>query len=111
MSARRRAIVGLGSLIVVLLAVIPNVLFIDHWSFLLPAHESEAGDHEAHEMHCHLSATKCGSFLGLITAALTVGLSLIAGGGRLRAAAELIEKPRRDLAKRIDKPPRAVAFV
>jgi len=111
MSARRRAIVGLGSLLIVLLAVIPNVLFIDHWSFLLPAHESEAGDHEAHEMHCHLSATKCGSFLGLITAALMVGLSLIAGGGRLRAAAELIEKPRRDLAKRIDKPPRAVAFV
>ena len=58
---RRDRLIRVGGLVILLAAVMPNVLYLGHWSVAGEAHGGihTAAEAEEHAAHCHLGPAKC----------------------------------------------------
>jgi hypothetical protein len=101
--------------VVLLLAVLPNALYLGHWPFL-PGFETASTPAEAHEHagHCHAGPSKCtdappSSPQPMLLADSSV--AVLALGVLLLLAVDLRYFPANPVAQRIIKPPRRTSAV
>lgn len=105
--------VRFGAVVVLLCAVLPNVLYVGHWSLPgLPAEAIEtAGEAHDHAAHCHGDRSECsGSAFGqALPIEAPSALVLLAGGLLLLplVAFVLASKP---VSTRLTPPPRLIPY-
>ena len=108
MSGRARLpFVRIGSLVVLLLAVLPNVLYVGHGG-LLGGHSHIANEAEAaeHASHCHLGPKQCSSGFGSAEALPAIGEVALAVGGLIALAWAVPAAKVIGLPARLERPPR-----
>lgn len=70
-TAKRNHIVRLGAWLILVLALMPNISYMGHWTEMAgaahaPDHHAETADHaagpdaEQHAAHCHAGPSRCG---------------------------------------------------
>lgn len=110
MKARRQRLLRVGSLLVLLLAVAPNVLYIGHWPGIGDSQIDTQEEAAGHTAHCHGGEQGC-SQSEVFGQALPVDeastLLLLFGGALLLAEAAALW-PQSAIASRLRKPPRLI---
>ena len=109
MSGRaRQQLLHIGSLVVLLFAIAPNVLYIGHWGIIGGrsdmANEAEVEEHAA---HCHVGPSKCSDAVG--TGQVLPGMAdalLLLGGALLALAAARPASEHQGFPARFERPPR-----
>lgn len=109
MSGRaRRQLLQIGSLVVLLFAIAPNVLYIGHWGIIGGRSDmaSEA-EVEGHAAHCHVGPSKCSDSTGMgqVLPGMADALLLL-GGALLALAAARPVSERQGFPARSERPPR-----
>ncbi len=108
MSGRAKLLfLRIGSLVVLLLAVLPNVLYVGHGGVLGGrAHISSETEAAEHASHCHLGPKQCSSGFGSTEALPEVGEFAIFAGGLLALAWAVRAVKVSGLPSRLERPPR-----
>lgn len=108
MSGRARLLlVRVCSLVVLLLAVLPNVLYVGHGG-LMGGHSRISKETEAaeHASHCHLGPKQCSSAFGSPEALPSTGEVALAVGGLIGLAWTVATAKASGLPSRLERPPR-----
>jgi hypothetical protein len=99
--------VRIGSLAVLLLAVLPNVLYVGHGGLLgRVSHISNEMEAAEHASHCQLGPKQCSSGFGLAEALPPVGEVALAAGGLLALVWAVPAAKVRVLPAWLERPPR-----
>ena len=107
---RQRRFVRIAATVVLVLAVLPNALYVGHWPFF-PGFEGADSAAEAHEHagHCHLGPSRCsdGPSSGSTLPALVDGAgSMLLAGGLLMLLDAPVSRSLAGVAFRFERPPR-----
>jgi hypothetical protein len=112
-SGRRRRLIAIGAFVIIVFALVPNILHLDHWS--LGAADAHSHTHAAptlpadeHELHCHTSPAKCSdqpAFAGVWWLDYS-GPLIVFGGLMLIAFVAALTRGPQPYGPRVTPPPR-----
>ena len=100
-------VVRIGSLVVLLLAVLPNVLYVGHGGLMGGhSHIWNATEAAEHVSHCHLGPKQCSSGFGSAEALPAAGEFALAAGGMIALVWAVRIAKVSGLPSRPERPPR-----
>ncbi len=99
-------LVRTGSLVVLLLAMAPNIMYVGHWGGGEHEHISSPAEAQEHAEHCHLGPSKCAGIGSASVLPQIGGVAVVLAGALLAIGWAAGQVKATGLPARVEHPPR-----